>query len=115
AREHAEAAFAVARSTGSMYWTRVTGAALIELRTRLGELDSAEQIERELMSDADTAWPSTIASREVCFAAGRLALARGGIPRARFPCSTACAPMAREAPQRWTGCSQKPCLRPAFW
>jgi DNA-binding CsgD family transcriptional regulator/tetratricopeptide (TPR) repeat protein len=81
AREHAEAAFAVARSIGSMYWTRVTGAALIELRTRLSELDAAEQLEREL--PVDTEPPSTCAAREVWFAAARLALARGDIPRAR--------------------------------
>jgi DNA-binding CsgD family transcriptional regulator len=63
-----------------MYWTRVTGAALMELRIRRGELEPAEQLEHELLVDADSA--STTASREVCFAAARLALARRDIPRA---------------------------------
>jgi DNA-binding CsgD family transcriptional regulator/tetratricopeptide (TPR) repeat protein len=81
AREHAETAFAVARSINSMYWTRVTGAALIELRTRRGELEAAEQLERELLPDTEP--PSTTAAREVCFAAARLALARRDTPRAR--------------------------------
>jgi DNA-binding CsgD family transcriptional regulator len=80
AREHAEAAFALAHSIGSMYWTRVTGAALVELRTRLGELDSAERLERALVVDTEP--PTTIAGREVCLAAARLALARGRVPRA---------------------------------
>jgi hypothetical protein len=79
--EHAEAAFAVASSIGSIDWTRVTGAALIELRTRLGELDAAEQLLRELL--VGTQPPTTTACRELGFAAARVALARGDIPRAR--------------------------------
>jgi DNA-binding CsgD family transcriptional regulator/tetratricopeptide (TPR) repeat protein len=82
AREHAEAAFVVARSIGSMYWTRVTGAALMELRTCRAELEAAERIERELLLP-NTEPPSTTASRELCLAAARLALARGDLPRAR--------------------------------
>ncbi len=80
AREPAEAAFAVARSIGSMFWTRVTGAALVDLRTRTGDLDAAEQLERELLVDVEP--PCTSASCEVCCAGARLALARGEVPRA---------------------------------
>lgn len=80
AGEHAEAAFAVARSIGSLYWTRVTGAALMELRIRLGDLGAAAQLERELL--AETQPPSTTASREVCFAAAHYALMRGDTSRA---------------------------------
>jgi DNA-binding CsgD family transcriptional regulator len=80
AADHAEAAFAVARSIGSLYWTRVTGAALIELRVRRGELDAAQRLERELVGDTES--PCTIALREACFAAARLAFATGDRSRA---------------------------------
>jgi DNA-binding CsgD family transcriptional regulator/tetratricopeptide (TPR) repeat protein len=80
AREHAESAFRVARAIGSPYWTRVTGAALIELETRTGQLGAAEQLERALLVDTEP--PNTTASRELCLAAARLALARGDVSRA---------------------------------
>jgi ATP/maltotriose-dependent transcriptional regulator MalT len=80
AREHTDAAFSVAQSTGSLYWTRITGAALVELRTRLGELGAAAQLERELAVGTEP--PGTEAAREVSFAAARLALVRGDLQRA---------------------------------